>query len=52
MTGIHWPWVEVAARLLERGEREAVLGDLLAGCGKTKAQLKMLPRLRDFIAFL
>jgi hypothetical protein len=29
MTGIHWPWVEVAARLLERGEREAVLGDLL-----------------------
>jgi hypothetical protein len=29
MTDIHWPWVEVAARLLERGEREAVLGDLL-----------------------
>jgi hypothetical protein len=29
MTGIHQPWLEVAARLLERGEREAVLGDLL-----------------------
>ena len=26
---IQWPLVEVAARLLERGEREAVLGDLL-----------------------
>src|SRR5258708_13489940 len=29
MTSMHWPLVEVAARLLERGEREAVLGDLL-----------------------
>jgi len=29
MTSAHWPWVEVAARLLERDEREAVLGDLL-----------------------
>jgi hypothetical protein len=29
MTAIGWSFVEVAARLLERGEREAVLGDLL-----------------------
>jgi hypothetical protein len=29
MTSTHWPLVEVAARLLERDEREAVLGDLL-----------------------
>jgi hypothetical protein len=29
MTSTHWPLVEVAARLLERSEREAVLGDLL-----------------------
>jgi hypothetical protein len=29
MTSMHWPLVEIAARLLERGEREAVLGDLL-----------------------
>jgi hypothetical protein len=30
MTSVQWPsLVEVAARLLERGEREAVLGDLL-----------------------
>jgi hypothetical protein len=29
MTGMLWPLMEVAARLLERGEREAVLGDLL-----------------------
>src|ERR1700730_3159696 len=29
MTSIQWPLVEVAARLLERGEREAVSGDLL-----------------------
>ena len=29
MASTHWPLVEVAARLLERDEREAVLGDLL-----------------------
>jgi hypothetical protein len=29
MTGAGWSLVEIAARLLERGEREAVLGDLL-----------------------
>lgn len=29
MTNVHWPLVEVAARLLEPREREAVLGDLL-----------------------
>ena len=29
MKSTHWPWVEVAARLLEPVEREAVLGDLL-----------------------
>jgi hypothetical protein len=29
MTSAHWPLVEVAARLLKREEREAVLGDLL-----------------------
>ena len=29
MTAIGWSFVEVAARLLEPGEREAVLGDLL-----------------------
>src|SRR5208282_4963318 len=29
MTAWNWPLVEVAARLLERDEREAVLGDLL-----------------------
>ena len=29
MTSAHWPMVEVAARLLDRDEREAVLGDLL-----------------------
>jgi hypothetical protein len=29
MISTHWPLVEVAARLLERDEREAVLGDLL-----------------------
>lgn len=29
MTNSHWRWVEVAARLLEPGEREAVVGDLL-----------------------
>ncbi len=29
MTAIGWSFVETAARLLERGEREAVLGDLL-----------------------
>jgi hypothetical protein len=29
MTSTQWPLVEVAARLLERDEREAVLGDLL-----------------------
>lgn len=29
MTGTYWPLVEVAAQLLERDEREAVLGDLL-----------------------
>jgi len=29
MTSTHWPLVEVAARLLGRSEREAVLGDLL-----------------------
>jgi hypothetical protein len=29
MTGVGWSFVEVAARLLECDEREAVLGDLV-----------------------
>ena len=28
MTSTYWPLLEVAARLLERDEREAVLGDV------------------------
>ena len=31
MTNLLWSLVEAASRLLESGEREAVLGDLLAG---------------------
>jgi hypothetical protein len=43
MTDIHWPWMEVAARLLERGEREAVLGDLLeTGEGTWRGLLDVL----------
>ena len=32
MASLHWSLVEVAARLLERDEREAVLGDLVESC--------------------
>jgi hypothetical protein len=40
---MHWPLVEVAARLLERGEREAVLGDLLeTGEGAWRGLLDVL----------
>jgi hypothetical protein len=40
---MHWPLVEVAARLLERGEREAVLGDLLeTGEGAWRGVLDVL----------
>jgi hypothetical protein len=43
MTGIQWPLVEIAARLLERGEREAVLGDLLeTGEGTWRGLLDVL----------
>ena len=43
MTRTHWPLVEVAARLLERGEREAVLGDLLeTGEGAWRSLLDVL----------
>ena len=43
MTSIQWPLVEVAARLLERGEREAVLGDLLeTGEGTWRGLLDVL----------
>ena len=43
MTSTHWPLVEVAARLLERGEREAVLGDLLeTGEGTWRGLLDVL----------
>jgi len=43
MTSTHWPLVEVAARLLERGEREAVLGDLLeTGEGAWRGLLDVL----------
>jgi hypothetical protein len=43
MTSTHWPLVEVAARLLERHEREAVLGDLLeTGEGAWRGLLDVL----------
>jgi hypothetical protein len=43
MTSMHWPLVEVAARLLERDEREAVLGDLLeTGEGAWRGLLDVL----------
>ena len=43
MTSIQWPLVEVAARLLERGEREVVLGDLLeTGEGTWRGLLDVL----------
>jgi len=43
MTSSQWPLVEVAARLLERGEREAVLGDLLeTGKGTWRGLLDVL----------
>ena len=43
MTSSHWPLVEVAARLLERDEREAVLGDLLeTGEGAWRGLLDVL----------
>lgn len=43
MTSAHWPLVEVAARLLERDEREAVLGDLLeTGEGALRGLLDVL----------
>jgi hypothetical protein len=43
MTSTHWPLVEVAARLLERSEREAVLGDLLeTGEGTWRGLLDVL----------
>lgn len=43
MTSIRWPLVEVAARLLERDEREAVLGDLLeTGEGAWRGLLDIL----------
>jgi len=43
MTSTHWPLVEVAARLLERDEREAVLGDLLeTGEGAWRGLLDVL----------
>jgi hypothetical protein len=43
MTSTRWPLVEVAARLLERGEREAVLGDLLeTGEGTWRGLLDVL----------
>jgi hypothetical protein len=43
MTSTHWPLVEVAARLLGRSEREAVLGDLLeTGEGTWRGLLDVL----------
>ena len=43
MTSMHWPLVEVAARLLDRREREAVLGDLLeTGEGTWRGLLDVL----------
>jgi hypothetical protein len=43
MTRTHWPLVEVAARLLKRSEREAVLGDLLeTGAGTWQGLLDVL----------
>ena len=43
MTSMHWPLVEVAAQLLERSEREAVLGDLLeTGEGTWRSLLDVL----------
>jgi hypothetical protein len=43
VTSIQWPLVEIAARLLERGEREAVLGDLLeTGEGAWRGLLDVL----------
>lgn len=43
MTNMHWPLLEVAARLLEPGEREAVLGDLLeTGEGPWRNSLDVL----------
>lgn len=43
MTSTHWPLVEVAARLLRRSEREAVLGDLLeTGEGTWRGLLDVL----------
>jgi hypothetical protein len=43
MTSTHWPLIEVAARLLERDEREAVLGDLLeSGEGAWQGLLDVL----------
>jgi hypothetical protein len=43
VTSIQWPLVEVAARLLERGDREAVLGDLLeTGEGTWRGLLDVL----------
>lgn len=43
MTSTHWPLVELAARLLGRSEREAVLGDLLeTGEGTWRGLLDVL----------